>query len=74
MPSIISHAVVSTAAGRTRAPREAPLKFWVLSTVCSIIPDAGVVGLGLGVPYGHFFGHRGFFHSPVKYFGSGFPP
>jgi len=27
------------------------------------LPDIDVVGLGLGIPYGHFWGHRGFTHS-----------
>jgi len=27
------------------------------------LPDIDVVGLGLGVPYEHFWGHRGFTHS-----------
>lgn len=64
MPSIISHAVVATAAGLSVAPREVLLKFWVLSAGCAIIPDADVIAFAFGIPYGHFLGHRGFFHSP----------
>jgi inner membrane protein len=64
MPSIISHTVVSVAAGFSLDPRKLPKRFWVLSIVCSIIPDADVIAFGFGIPYGHFFGHRGFFHSP----------
>ena len=64
MPTIISHTAVAVAAGMAFAPREVPNNFWTLAIVCSIIPDADVIGFSLGIPYGHFFGHRGFFHSP----------
>jgi inner membrane protein len=64
VPTIISHTVVAVAAGKAFAPKNAPTHFWLLSIVCSIIPDADVIGLYFGVPYGHFLGHRGFFHSP----------
>ncbi|MFC1816087.1 metal-dependent hydrolase [Thermodesulfobacteriota bacterium] len=64
MPTIISHTAVALAAGMAFAPREVPNHFWTLAIVCSIIPDADVIGFSFGIPYGHFFGHRGFFHSP----------
>jgi inner membrane protein len=31
--------------------------------IASVLPDADVIGFNLGVPYGHFLGHRGFSHS-----------
>jgi inner membrane protein len=41
------------------------MKFWILSIVCSILPDADVIGYRwLYIPTYDFFGHRGFFHSP----------
>ena len=41
------------------------LKFWILSIACSVLPDADVIGYRwLYIPSYHFFGHRGFFHSP----------
>ena len=64
MPSVISHAVVSMAAGATFAPREVPNHFWSLSLVCSMIPDVDSIAFFFGIPYSHVFGHRGFFHSP----------
>ncbi len=64
MPTIISHTVVAVAAGKAFTPKDVSSQFWLLSIVCSIIPDADVIGLYFGVPYRHFFGHRGFFHSP----------
>jgi len=35
----------------------------LLGVVGSILPDIDVIGFHLGVPYGSFFGHRGFTHS-----------
>lgn len=64
MPSVISHAVVAVAAGITFASRDVPNHFWSLSIICSIIPDADIIGFSFGIPYQHLFGHRGFFHSP----------
>ncbi len=64
MPSVISHAAVAVTAGIAFAPRNVPNHFWSLSIVCSIIADADVIGFSFGVQYDHFFGHRGFFHSP----------
>ncbi len=66
MPTIISHTVVAVAAGKAFVPKDVPTHFWLLSIICSIIPDADVVGFYFGVPYDHFFGHRGFFHSPFS--------
>ena len=64
MPSFVSHSAVAVAAGVTFAPRNVPAKFWTLAILCSILPDADVIGFSFGIPYHHFFGHRGFFHSP----------
>jgi len=64
VPSVISHAAVAVAAGMAFAPDEIPARFWPLAIACSVIPDADTIGLYSGIPYNHFFGHRGFFHSP----------
>jgi inner membrane protein len=64
VPTIFSHAVVAVAAGKAFTANKVPNHFWLLSIACSILPDADVIGLYVGVPYSHFFGHRGFFHSP----------
>jgi inner membrane protein len=64
VPSIISHGAVAVAAGMAFGPRDVPSHFWVLAVFCSVVPDADVIGFTYGVPYGHFLGHRGFFHSP----------
>ena len=39
MPTIISHTVVAVAAGKAFTPKDVPSQFWLLSIVCSIIPD-----------------------------------
>ena len=40
-----------------------PARFWILSLLCSVLPDADVLGFRFGIQYGDLFGHRGFFHS-----------
>ena len=47
-----------------RAGRIPPeIRFIGLSVMCAALPDVDVVGFALEIPYGHLFGHRGFFHS-----------
>jgi inner membrane protein len=64
VPTFVTHAVTGLCAGKTVFSEKLPVRFWVLSMVLPAIPDLDVIGLALGVPYAHFFGHRGFFHSP----------
>ena len=40
-----------------------PARFWLLSAVCAVLPDADVAGLFFGVRYGDPLGHRGLSHS-----------
>jgi inner membrane protein len=40
-----------------------PKSVWVAGAVCSVLPDVDVIGFHFGVPYGDFWGHRGFTHS-----------
>jgi inner membrane protein len=60
--SAFSHAIASIAIGKTISLRQS-LKCWALGVLCSIIPDADVIGFYFGIPYAHPFGHRGFTHS-----------
>ena len=65
MPTVITHSAiaVSTAVGFSYA--KLSLKLLILSIACSILPDVDVFGYHwLYIPSNHFFGHRGFFHSP----------
>jgi inner membrane protein len=61
---VISHAAVAVAAGIAFAPDDVPHRFWPIAVARSVIPDLDTIGLSFGIPYNHFFGHRGFFHSP----------
>jgi inner membrane protein len=64
VPTVITHGAVAVAAGMAFAPQDVPNHFWPITIICSILPDADVIAFSFGIPYGHFFGHRGFFHSP----------
>lgn len=63
MPTLISHIAVAIAAGIAFTPKDIPNRFWLISVICSIIPDIDIIGFYFGVPYDHLLGHRGFFHS-----------
>ena len=63
MPSTLSHAAVAIAAGTVFSSRPAPKHFWAVSIACAVIADVDLIPFLCGVPYDHFFGHRGFFHS-----------
>ena len=63
MATLVTHAFVPLALGRTVTEEKMGARFWVLAIFCSVLPDADVIGFSLGVEYGDFFGHRGFFHS-----------
>jgi inner membrane protein len=36
-----------------------------MGAACSVVPDLDVIGFHFGIPYGDFWGHRGFTHSLV---------
>lgn len=40
-----------------------PSGLLLLALVCAVLPDIDALGLWLGIPYEHAFGHRGFTHS-----------
>jgi inner membrane protein len=40
-----------------------PVRFWVLTALCSMLPDVDALGFAFGVRYGSIFGHRGITHS-----------
>ena len=63
MPTIFTHSIAGIASGTAVRGESFSNRFWALSVICSIIPDADVISFKLGIPYAHFFGHRGFFHS-----------
>jgi inner membrane protein len=61
MPTIFSHAIFATVAGRSFLKQS--VWFWVITAICAMIPDADVISFSFGVSYGSMFGHRGFTHS-----------
>ena len=70
MPSILGHAIVGATAAQLSLPTRSTNSsqynrrlFWILSLICSLIPDADGLTFMFGIPYDSFFGHRGFFHS-----------
>lgn len=63
MPSAITHAVVGISAGVAISNGKAPVRFWILSVICAILPDLDVLAFKLGISYENFWGHRGFIHS-----------
>jgi inner membrane protein len=65
MPTIFTHAVAALALGKIYAGRKMPARFWVLSVLCAVLPDADVIAFSYGLRSGSMFGHRGFSHSLV---------
>ncbi len=63
MASAFSHAFVAVALGKTWTGARMAWRFWVLSAVCAVVPDADVLGFAFGVRYGDVLGHRGLTHS-----------
>ena len=63
MPTILTHSFTGIASGAAVYDKSFPRGFWLLSVICSIVPDADVVCFKPGIPYSSFWGHSGFFHS-----------
>lgn len=63
MPTIISHAVAAAALVTAFPPQIVSRRLAWVGAACSMLPDADVVGLHFGIPYGSLLGHRGFTHS-----------
>ena len=63
MSTVISHALVGVTIGVVSARTAMTPRFWILTALCATLPDLDGLGLRLGIPYDHLFGHRGFGHS-----------
>jgi inner membrane protein len=63
MPTVFSHAVAAVALGKVYSGAKVPARFWLLSVLCAVLPDADVIGFSYGLRSGSMFGHRGFSHS-----------
>jgi inner membrane protein len=63
MPSIFTHAVAALALGKASTAEKMPARFWLLSALCAVLPDADVIfGFAFGLR-GSQFSHRGITHS-----------
>ena len=63
MPTVFSHAVVGLAIATTTRSRDSIRRLGLAAALCAAVPDLDVVGVWLGVPWGHGLGHRGITHS-----------
>jgi inner membrane protein len=63
MPTAIAHAAPALALIPAFARPDVPQRLWWLGVCGAMAPDLDVIGLALGVPYGHPLGHRGLWHS-----------
>lgn len=59
----LSHLAVPLALTMALGPDIVPAGLMALALACAVLPDIDAVGLWLGIPYEHPFGHRGFTHS-----------
>lgn len=63
MASALSHAVAAVGIGAAFYRHGMSKRVWIAGALCSVVPDLDVIGFEFGVPYGEFWGHRGFTHS-----------
>jgi inner membrane protein len=63
LPTVVTHAFIPVVVSKTVTDKKMPLRFWILGIFCSVLADADTISFNLGIEYGAFFGHRGFFHS-----------
>jgi inner membrane protein len=63
LPTIFTHAFVGISGSALISKKSDFKKIVLLSIICSVLPDADVIGFKFGIKYSDFFGHRGFFHS-----------
>ena len=63
MPTTLTHALVPLVIGRGAVRGRFWPGFALVAIVLGVLPDLDTIGLRLGIPYEHFWGHRGFLHS-----------
>jgi inner membrane protein len=63
MPTVFSHAIAGAALSAMFRLPAGPPRPWLAAALCAVLPDADVIGLSFGVPWGHVLGHRGITHS-----------
>lgn len=65
MASAFGHAAAAVAFSQAGITKPMTWRLLLAGVVLSILPDADSIGFLFGVPYGSFWGHRGFSHSIV---------
>ena len=63
MPTIFSHPAPMLALALAVGSRGSPVPLLLFGMVCTILPDADVLGFRFGISYGNVLGHRGISHS-----------
>src|SRR4029453_8027669 len=63
MATVFTHAAAALALGTAFRRPGRPLRFWLAGAACAMAPDLDVIGLSIGIPWGHGLGHRGLTHS-----------
>lgn len=63
MASVFGHAILAGAVGSALKKDLRTPKVFVLGIICSIFPDADVLGFKYGILYDSLWGHRGLTHS-----------
>ncbi|HLJ25095.1 MAG TPA: metal-dependent hydrolase [Candidatus Angelobacter sp.] len=64
MATLFTHALVAASLGQAGKPGwRQDWRFWYVAVLCSILPDADVLGFRVGIHYGDLWGHRGMTHS-----------
>jgi inner membrane protein len=62
--SLLTHGVFAVALGQAAGQSaRRDWRFWAAAVLCSILPDADVIGFRIGIHYGALWGHRGMTHS-----------
>jgi inner membrane protein len=61
--SAFTHAIAAAGLATAAVPGRLPLRLVLAAAVCSVLPDADVLGFRFGVDYGDLLGHRGLSHS-----------
>jgi inner membrane protein len=65
MPTIFTHGFAAYTLSKVIANKTATFKLLLAVVICSMLPDADVIGFKFGIAYDSLFGHRGFTHSIV---------
>ena len=63
MASILTHPAVPLAIAAACGQRYVSPRLLLAGMAAAVLPDLDALGLGLGIPYGDTFGHRGLSHS-----------